>query len=212
MTTLACQSRCHRLVTYFSAPRMPSIEHNQFLWNQHYDWSQAGEEWSAGWGDSKTQWEGSLLPRIKSFVPTGTILEIAPGFGRWTQFLKDLCDNLLVVDLSAKCLDACRARFATDTHIRYHLNDGKSLAMIPDASVDFVFSFDSLVHAEAEVLEAYVQQLARKLKPQGVGFIHHSNLGAYPAGRYTSEKCCRAANAGLNASACWKAMQCARRV
>jgi hypothetical protein len=51
--------------------------------------------------------------------------------------------------------------------------------MVPDRSVDFVFSFDSLVHAEADVLQAYITQLSRKLKPDGVGFIHHSNLGAY---------------------------------
>src|SRR5205085_9880200 len=51
--------------------------------------------------------------------------------------------------------------------------------MVPDKSIDFVFSFDSLVHAEIDVLEEYLIQLADKLKPDGVGFIHHSNLGVY---------------------------------
>ena len=51
--------------------------------------------------------------------------------------------------------------------------------MIPNESVDFAFSFDSLVHVEADVLEAYLQQLAFKLTKDGVGFIHHSNLGQY---------------------------------
>ncbi len=51
--------------------------------------------------------------------------------------------------------------------------------MIPDKSIDFVFSFDSLVHAEAEVIEAYLNQLAIKIQPNGIGFIHHSNLGKY---------------------------------
>ena len=52
--------------------------------------------------------------------------------------------------------------------------------MVEDGSVDFAFSFDSLVHAEADVLGAYLGELARKLKPDGVGFIHHSNIGGYP--------------------------------
>jgi hypothetical protein len=52
--------------------------------------------------------------------------------------------------------------------------------MVEDHSVDFVFSFDSLVHADAEVIDAYLAQLAGKLTPDGVGFIHHSNAGAYP--------------------------------
>jgi hypothetical protein len=51
--------------------------------------------------------------------------------------------------------------------------------MIQDKSIDFVFSFDSLVHAEAAVIEAYLNQLAIKLQPNGIGFIHHSNLGKY---------------------------------
>jgi len=51
--------------------------------------------------------------------------------------------------------------------------------MIQDKSIDFVFSFDSLVHAEAKVIEAYLNQLAMKLSQNGIGFIHHSNLGKY---------------------------------
>jgi hypothetical protein len=49
--------------------------------------------------------------------------------------------------------------------------------MVSDASVDFVFSFDSLVHAEADVIESYLTELSRVLTPDGIGFIHHSNLG-----------------------------------
>ncbi len=107
------------------------------------------------------------------------LLEIAPGFGRWTQFLRTLCRDLVVVDLSTKCIDACKTRFAESSNIEYHVNDGKSLEMVPDGAIDFVFSFDSLVHADEDVLEAYVSQLGRKLTPDGVGFIHHSNVHYY---------------------------------
>lgn len=124
-------------------------------------------------------WLAALLPRIDPYLPAGTILEIAPGYGRWTQFLKDLCDRLIVVDLAERCLEHCRDRFADVSHIDYHLNDGRTLEMIEDRSLDFVFSFDSLVHVEADALDAYLAQLARKLRPDGVGFFHHSNIGQY---------------------------------
>jgi ubiquinone/menaquinone biosynthesis C-methylase UbiE len=107
------------------------------------------------------------------------VLEIAPGFGRWTAYLKELCDRLIVVDLSAHCIDACRRRFARDSHIEYHVNDGTSLEVVEDDSIDFAFSFDSLVHVEHDVISAYISQLARKLKPDGVAFLHHSNAGAH---------------------------------
>jgi hypothetical protein len=63
--------------------------------------------------------------------------------------------------------------------VHCYLNDGRSLSMIPDASVDFVFSFDSFVHLPREIIAAYLSELARTLKVGGKGFIHHSNLGAY---------------------------------
>lgn len=144
-----------------------------------YDWKEAGEEWSAPWGSSAAQWEGTIFPRIREFLPTGTILEIAPGFGRWTHYLKGYCQELWAVDKSSECINACRQRFATDSHVHCELNDGRSLAMVPDASVDFIFSFDSFVHPDREIVEAYLRQLGTKLKIGGKGFIHHSNFGEY---------------------------------
>ena len=159
---------------------MPNLKENQAAWDGAYDWHDAGDEWSTAWGGPSMQWYGSILPRIQRFVPTTTILEIACGYGRWTQFLHDLCDKLIVIDLSENCIQACRQRFADSSRISYYVNDGTSLAMIGDESVDFAFSFDSLVHADELVVKAYITQLARILKPGGAAFIHHSNLGDYP--------------------------------
>jgi ubiquinone/menaquinone biosynthesis C-methylase UbiE len=158
---------------------MPGIEENLATWDASSSWSAGGEEWSGPWGGSELQWWGTLLPRIHAFVPAATILEIGPGQGRWTAYLKDMCEELILVDLAEGCIEACRERFSSARHISYHVNDGKSLAMVPDRSVDFAFSFDSLVHAEADVLQAYAQELSRTLKPDGVAFLHHSNMGGY---------------------------------
>jgi len=158
---------------------MPTIEDNIRLWDVEYNWSKRGDEWSACWGGTDMQWYGAILPRIHRFIPTRTILEIAPGFGRWTEFLKDFCNNLILVDLSKKCIQSCKDRFASCSHITYFVNDGKTLEMISDKSIDFVFSFDSLVHAEDDVMKVYISELSQKLKKDGVGFLHHSNIGEY---------------------------------
>jgi ubiquinone/menaquinone biosynthesis C-methylase UbiE len=191
---------------------MPSVQQNLELWNQNYSWSDEGDEWSSAWGGTDWTWWTSLYPRVYPFLPAGTILEIAPGHGRFTKYLKESCERLIVVDLSPNCIEACQRRFAGDSHIEYHVNDGRSLAMVPDGSIDFVFSFDSLVHADAEVIQEYVRQIARKLTPRGWGFLHHSNLGSYrlnaalagyankakPIGRMLTK-------AGLLVSPCWRA-------
>jgi ubiquinone/menaquinone biosynthesis C-methylase UbiE len=158
---------------------MPTVDWNQVVWAHDYAWNEAGEEWSAAWGGADAQWSWTVLPRIHSFVPAKTILEIGPGFGRWTARLMGLCQKLVLVDLSDKCIQACQARFRSSDHISYHVTDGKSLEMVPDKSIEFAFSFDSLVHAELDVLESYIGQLHRKLSPDGVAFIHHSNIGEF---------------------------------
>jgi SAM-dependent methyltransferase len=160
---------------------MPSIAENKREWDGAYRWNERGDEWSREWGGVSLQWYATLLPRIHSHVPTGTILEIACGYGRWSQYLKDLADRLVVVDLSEECIDACKKRFASAPNIDYHVNDGTSLAMVPTNSVDFIFSFDSLVHVDQSVLTAYLKQFQRILTNDGVAFLHHSNLGEYSA-------------------------------
>jgi SAM-dependent methyltransferase len=157
---------------------MPSLNENTRRWRDSYEWADAGEEWSRAWGGSEAQWFGSILPRLHAFVPVGTILEIAPGFGRWTRFLRPLCDRMALVDLSERCIDACRKRFGDEESIEYHVNDGRSLEMVTDASIDLAFSFDSLVHADADVIESYLVQLRNKLTEDGVAFLHHSNFAA----------------------------------
>jgi SAM-dependent methyltransferase len=144
-----------------------------------YDWKDAGEEWSEPWGTSAAQWQEAILPRIRDCLPAQTILEIAPGFGRWTQYLRDYCQNLWAVDRVTECVEACRQRFAGDPRVHCELNDGRSLSILPDASVDLVFSFDSFVHMDREIVDAYLSEIARKLKPGGKGFVHHSNFGAF---------------------------------
>ncbi len=158
---------------------MPDVEWNKKVWDGGYDWSAGGDNWSSAWGSPEAQWTWSLRPRIERFLPTGTILEVGPGFGRWSQFLAGLCDRLVLVDLSEQCIAACRERFESQRHVQFHVNDGTSLDMVEDGTVDLAFSFDSLVHAEMDVLEGYLDQLQRKLSPDGVVVFHHSNLGSF---------------------------------
>src|SRR5262245_31794904 len=158
---------------------MPSIHENLDRWDQP-DWShnQDGEKWSTPWGDSETQWFGSLSFRLHPWLPSPRILEIGPGHGRWTQYLKNVCDDLCLVDLSPRCIEACRRRFATDPHISYYVNDGSSLAMLP-GNFNVIFSFDSLVHVEIDSMEAYLAQVGGLLARDGVCFLHHSNMAEY---------------------------------
>ena len=161
---------------------MGSIDHNKKIWGNQYNWKNNGDEWSEAWGGTPYLWYGSIMPRILKFVPAKSILEIAPGFGRCTQYLKDLCKDLTIVDLNQNCINNCKQRFRDSNNRNYFVNDGKSLSMIPDNSIDFIFSWDSMVHVTPQVIQAYLKEAARILKPGGIGFIHHSNKGEFKDG------------------------------
>lgn len=155
-----------------------NIKHNRGFWAR-YDWPQAGDEWSAPLGGTRTMWEAVIRPRISAFIPAGSILEIAPGHGRCTQFLLDACERLTIVDLVPECIEACKRRFGSRPGLTCAVNDGSTLPMVDDESIDFAFTWDSLVHVERETVASYVRELTRVLVPGGFAFIHHSNLGAY---------------------------------
>lgn len=158
---------------------MPTLEENKKGWSKVESWTNNGDEWSRGWGDTEYMWHCTILPRIMSFIHCKHILEIAPGRGRCTQFLEQHCEKLSIVDLTDECIEFCKNRFKDSDNIDYYVNDGKTLPFIEDESIDFIFSWDSLVHCEKDVLEAYIKEFSRILTKNGVGFIHHSNLGLY---------------------------------
>jgi ubiquinone/menaquinone biosynthesis C-methylase UbiE len=158
---------------------MPTVEDNIQKFGQNSSWSQGGDEWSEPWGGPERQWLDTILPRINPFIPVDSILEIAPGFGRWTYFLQSNCNHLTAIDVNRNCIEVCQRRFAESSHVRFYLNDGKSLEIIPDESIDFIFSFDSLVHVERDVIGSYLSQFRRILRRNGAALIHHSNCGEY---------------------------------
>jgi hypothetical protein len=86
---------------------------------------------------------------------------------------------LIGIDVAERCVEACRERFGTSDHMTFVLNDGLSLDAVDDDAVELAVSLDSLVHVEADVMQSYIEQLGRKLRPGGVAFLHHSNLGEY---------------------------------
>lgn len=166
---------------------MPSIEENLRHWGSDYHWRDRGEEWSEVWGGSDAEWRGSILPRVRAFLPARRALEIGCGHGRWSARLRPWCRQITLFDLVPACVEACRERFAGDRRVSCRVTDGRTLPGPEPGSIDLAFSFDSLVHAELDVLAGYLGELARLLSPEGVAFLHHSNFGAVLAARPGTE-------------------------
>lgn len=157
-------------------PKKMDVKENLKFWT-NYNWIKSGREWSEPWGTPDTQWKKMIFPRVQEML-SGTVLEIAPGFGRWTKIIKEHCDCLVAVDLCPRCIDHCREIFKDSVEL--HVNDGRSLPFLSDESIDFVFSFDSMVHCEMDVIRDYLKEFYRVMKVGSFGFIHHSNMYQIP--------------------------------
>lgn len=146
----------------------------QRLWNDKNMWSMDGHEWSKSFGTTEDLWNKHIFDTIKEFRGK-KILEIAPGFGRITQFLSILAGELIIVDLNPLCIEKTKEKLGHHV-LAYFVNDGKTIPKVKDNSQDLVFSYDSFVHMHANVTEEYVKEIQRVLKPGGCSFIHHSWL------------------------------------
>jgi ubiquinone/menaquinone biosynthesis C-methylase UbiE len=158
--------------------RPNSIDQNRRAWTR-YDWSQRGEEWS-----DDPVWKQSFVQHVLEphVVPSSNVLEIGPGAGRWTEHLLSRGAEVTIVDVTEKCINMCRERFKHAKHLRSHVNDGRDLSFVPDASIDRIFSFDVFVHIAAKDIGAYVAQFPRVLAPGGRALIHHARRGRFAPG------------------------------
>ena len=157
-----------------------TIQNNLKQWDQDYRWLDAGDEWNGQadyCGKDYRDWKSSLIQAlIKPYLSTdNTVLEIAPGHGRWSNEMADHCKKLILIDLSPTCIDICKERFSAKKNIEYIVNNGKKLNGVGDMSVDFIWSFDSFVHMDKKIISSYLAEIKRVLKPGGIAIIHHAN-------------------------------------
>jgi ubiquinone/menaquinone biosynthesis C-methylase UbiE len=125
-------------------------------------------------------WERIIWPVIKDSDFT-TVLELAPGHGRNTEFLRKLASVIHLVDVNQTCIDACRGRFGERKDgctFLYHVTDGTNLPDVPDGSITFGYSWDSMVHFDKLVIRGYIREFARVLAPSGLAFLHMSDYGS----------------------------------
>jgi ubiquinone/menaquinone biosynthesis C-methylase UbiE len=117
-------------------------------------------EWAAHLHDD-------ILPVVTSGVDLGEdMLEIGPGPGAATEWLRHRVRRLVAVELDADAAAALRERFA-DTNVSIVVGDATALDY-PDASFDSVGMFTMLHHVPTHTLQnALLAEALRVLRPGG---------------------------------------------
>jgi ubiquinone/menaquinone biosynthesis C-methylase UbiE len=130
-------------------------------------------------GAMERAWQEQIEPRLAGF-DLEVCVELAPGHGRNSARLAERAREIWLIDVNESCIEACRARFGErqgDCRFHYLVNDGRGLGGVPDGVASFVYSWDSVVHFDREIVRGYVPEFARVMRPGAGGLVHHSNYG-----------------------------------
>jgi SAM-dependent methyltransferase len=128
------------------------------------------------WGDPRIS---PPLARVKdefllpALGPAITVLEIGCGGGRWSRYFHGRVKKAFLADATPAAEIAVRAHTDWDG-FEFLMSVGGRLTGLADASIDYVFSFDTFVHFHRELFDGYVREIGRVLKPGGLLHLHHA--------------------------------------
>ena len=159
-----------------------SVDRQKTQWPNMVGAEVNGDLYSYGWGDPESS-EAKNIPghilgnykKIKDeyLIPNiegKTILDIGSFDGKWTNFMGG-AKRVICGDLDQKGFDLTKRRLGWDS-LEFYLCEGDNLNGIEDKSIDFVFSMDSLVRSERDLINKYIYEIKRVLAPGGKVCFH----------------------------------------
>ena len=112
----------------------------------------------------------------KYVAPTGTVMEIACGYGEFIRHI--VSSRKIAIDLNPEAKDFL------PPEVEFHLGSASRLNMIVDASVDTCFSSNFFEHLPSkEVMDEVLIEVLRVLRPGGLYVVMQPNI-RYEPGRY----------------------------
>jgi ubiquinone/menaquinone biosynthesis C-methylase UbiE len=107
-------------------------------------------------------------------------LDVGCGVGRVTRALSQRFRLVYGLDVSGEMIERAKSINMAYTNILFYQNDGKTLDLIEDCSIDFVFSYVTFQHMPSEnVIESNIKEISRVLKPGGTLQLDFRILGGW---------------------------------
>jgi len=155
----------------------------------YIDWPDVAKDDEAFFASGRQDYERYVPPflaKMKFNPRDKTALEIGCGIGRIARWMSQDFGQYIGVDVSPEMV-----RKATSYGLpraRFQAVSGGDLSGIPDASVDFVFSFAVFQHIpDRGALLSYIAETERVLRPGGIFRLHMKGLWTLPLGRFVVE-------------------------
>jgi SAM-dependent methyltransferase len=134
---------------------------------QHFIACGHSETDAAFWESGRRDLELSVLHDVE-LDPTAHALEIGCGIGRLLRPLSERIAKVYGVDISSEMIERARRALADRPNIELFATRGR-LDFIPDASLDFVYSFIVFQHIPTKkAVSRYIREAGRVLSEGGV--------------------------------------------
>ena len=117
--------------------------------------------------------QDELLSAIDSFRPTGDILELACGYGIWTERLLRSATTVTAVDGAPELLARARKRVGPRAPVRFVEAD--LFSWKPDRRYDAVFFGFWISHVPEDEFASFWSLVAEALRPGGTVFFFDDN-------------------------------------
>jgi len=120
--------------------------------------------WEAGERDLQIILKGLPDSELSAMVA----LEIGCGVGRLVRAAARRFGKVIGLDISPKAVDQGRELLKDLKNVELVCGNGADLSVIPNNSVDCVFSFAALCSMPVEIIASYICETARVLRPRGI--------------------------------------------
>lgn len=121
------------------------------------------------------------LARLGQSVRTGRSLDFGCGVGRLSRALALRFDKVDAVDISTSMIERARVLNRDYRQINFHINLRADLAIIPDRSIDFLYSNIVLQHMHPALVRCYLGEFVRVLASDGVLVFQMPSAPAFNA-------------------------------
>lgn len=129
-------------------------------------------------------WHRYLLAR--DYAAGKRVLDVASGEGYGSHLLAGVADSVVGVDLSADAVSHASQKYAKG-NLQYIAASCTQIPL-PDASFDFIVSFETIEHIAEASQRAFLAEVNRLLKPDGLFLISSPNRPEYSERRgYANE-------------------------